>query len=260
MKLKIVENIASHPFIKLVMEDMKPQIANLFLEINKKAEKWDWTSKTKLILGDADWYRYDVSTKQLAIISILERIVYSHAFLQKFPSPRSYEQKYEITQYIWIEYHFFQYMVNVVSLFDCLLILTNSVFCIGLKDSACKPDTIIKNHWILKVGFDHYLVEFEKLTNRYKEYRNIHLHRGKGKNVAQILNSDNLSFLGMLSFLQLHSDQFISNNIIDAGYKVEVMDVIARIESESSIIETQISDIFTFLNKIYLEKRPPIFK
>ena len=258
MKLKIVERLAKHPFTKTTMEDMKPQIDELYSEIVKKAEDWDWISKTESKMGDADWYRYDVFTKQTALISVLDRIVYADAFLENFPAPRTFEKKYEITQYIWIEYHFFHYMVNIVSLFDCLLILTNAVFRIGLKERACKPDTIIKNHWVWQVGFDKYLKEFELITNRYKEIRNIHLHRGKGKNIAQVLNSDTLSFLGMVSFLQLHSEELFTKNIIDAGYKEEVVEIRNRIEEDCKEVEEQLSEIFSILLKIYIEKRPTI--
>lgn len=258
MKLKIVENIAIHQFITLVMEDMKPRLELITTTMIEKAEKWDWTSKTITNMPDADWYRYDVFTKQTALISVLDRIVYSHAFLQRFPSPRLYERKFEITQYIWIEYHFFQYMVNTVSLFDCLLILTNSVFRIGLKDRACKPETIIKNHWVWEVGFDTYLKKFDDLTKKYKEIRNVHLHRGKGKNVAQILNNDNLAFLGMVSFLQLHSDEYFPKDLIAEGYKVEVNDLVANVDSEVREIETQLIEILSFLEKVYLNKRPTL--
>ena len=258
MKLKIVEHLAKHPFIKAAMDDIKPQLDKIYPEVLKRAEDGDWISKSESKMGDADWYRYDVFSKQTALISVLDRIVYAHAFLEKFPSPRTFEKEYEITQYIWIEYHFFHYMVNVVSLFDCLLILTNAVFRIGLKERACKPDTILKNHWVWQVGFDKYLKKFESITNKYKETRNIHLHRGKGKNIAQVLNSDNLSFLGMVSFLQLHKDEFLPKDIIDAGYKEEVVEISNRIEADCHEIEDQLSEIFSFLIKIYLNKRPEI--
>ena len=257
MKLKIVEELAKHPFIKLGMEDIKPQIEKIYPETEKKSKDWDWLSKVESTLEDPEWYRYEVFKKQTALISVLDRMVNAHAFIQKFPSQKTYKKKFEITQYTWLECHFFYYMLSVVSLFDCLLILTNTVFRIGLKDRNCKRDTVINNYWVCQIKFDSLLKDFEKISNRYKEIRNLHLHRGKGKNIAEVLKSDNLSFLGTVGFLQLYSDGIFPEEIINEGYKVEVLALLNLIESECDEIQIQLSKIYTVLKSEYLKRRPP---
>ena len=257
MKLKIAENIAKHSFTKIGMEDTIPELKKIYPEIEKRSKDWDWLSKVESKLEDPEWYRYEVFKKQSALTSVLDRIVCAHAFIQKFPSQKTYEKKFSITQYNWLEYHFFSYMLNVVSLFDCLLILTNTVFRIGLKDSDCKRSTIINNYWITQSKFDTLLKDFEKISNRYKEIRDLHLHRGKGKNIAEVIKSDTLSFLKTVSLLQLYDKETFPKKIIEKGYKIETLELLKHIENECKEIQVQIFKIYTFLVSIYLKKRPP---
>lgn len=255
MRLKLVNNLVRHPFIKLSLKDVNPLIMKDYPEIAKRSLEWDWLSKIGLELDDADWYRYEVFMKQTAIFSVLDKVEYAYAFIQNFPSPRTYEKKFEITQYIWFEYHFQCFVFSIVSLFDCLLILTNSVFRIGLKDSHCKRNPIIDNYWIKQTGFDSLLKDFEKIATRYTDIRNLHLHRGKGKSVAEVINSDTLAFLRTVSFLQLHDEHVFPKKTIELGFKVEINEVLNLIETESAEIETNLEKIFSALEKQYLIRR-----
>ena len=255
MKLKLVDELIKHPFYNRSFDDIKPRLNEIFLHIEKKAKKWDWLSKVDSKLEDSEWYRYDVFNKLTAVFSVLDRIVYAHSFLQKFPSQKNYEKNYEITQYIWIEYHFYIYMLSVVSLFDCILILTNAVFRIGLLDRACKRDAIINNYWLTQIGFDSLLKNFEKFSGKYKENRDIYLHRGKGKTVPEILNSHNLAFLKMVSFLELHSDTNFPKDIIALGFKKEIDDLLELIEKETFDIQEKLYKILTALDEQYIKRR-----
>jgi len=257
-KIKLVEELAKHPFVKQLMDDINPIIDEKFREILDRAKNGDLRSKVGSEMEDSKWYRYEIFQKLSGLFSVLDRIVHAHSFLQVFPMPRTYAKRCEITQDIWIDYHFLYYMFSVVSLFDCILILTNAVFRIGLKDQDCKRNAIIKNYWVRKIGFDLTLKEFESISRRYKETRDLHLHRGKGKNIADFTQNDNLTFLNITSFLQLYGDKILPQNSIDLGYEIEVSDIIQLIETEVTEINNVIDKIFSVLHIRYNEQRKPL--
>jgi len=257
-KSRLVEELAKHPFMKQLRDDYYPIIDEKFPESLKCAKNEDLRSKVRSKMEDSKWYRYEVFQKLSGLFSVLDRIVHAHSFLQVFPMPRTYEKRCEITQDIWINYHFLYYIFSVVSLFDCILILTNAVFRIGLRDRDCKRNAIIKNYWVRRIEFDLTLKKFEPISDKYKGIRNMQLHRGKGKNVADIAKSDTLALLNRASFLQLHGDKIFPQNIIDLRYKGEVNDIIKLIDTEVKEINDLINKIFSNLHIQYIKQRKPL--
>jgi len=255
MKLDIVEELAKHSFIGKVMDDIYPLLFEPVPENARLINKDETLEKAKKILSPTDWYSYDVFRKQGALTLAFTRMIQAHAFLQRFPSPKTYERSFAITNMDWLEYHFLMYMVSVVTTSDCVLILTNSVFRLGLKDGNCNQSSIVENMRVIESKLSPDLKHYLKITGKYRDIRNVHLHRASGKSVADILESQELKFIGTLSFLDLHTTLELPQTVIKDGYQVATDKLIEIIESDSSKLVDQLMKIFGILEMIYLEKK-----
>ena len=255
MKLDTVEELAKHSFIGKVMDDIYPLVMESLPENARQIKKDETLEEAKKILSPTDWYSYDVFKKQGALTFAFTRMIQAHAFLQRFPSPRTYESTFEITNMDWLEYHFLMYMVSVVTTSDCVLILTNSVFRLGLKDGNCNQSTIIENMRVVESKLSPDLKHYLKIAGKYRDIRNVHLHRASGKSVADILESKELKFIGTLSFLDLHTALELPKVVIKDGYQVAIDKLIKIIEADCSELFDQLIKIFGVLEMIYIEKK-----
>lgn len=86
MKLKIVEDVAKHLFAKLLMEDMNEKLEEVYPESIENFKSKSQLTKYISKLNDPEWYRLDVFIKVSALTTVLDKTVYAHAFIQKFPS------------------------------------------------------------------------------------------------------------------------------------------------------------------------------
>jgi len=239
---------------------MQKVTANLqpLLEVagSKLKELWKqgkWRNKGSSKFWEHEWYDYDVFRKLYAVTSAIERLEQSQVFIRTFPKPRGYE-KLRINQYTWIEYHYSNYIITLVGLFDIALILTNSVFRLGNRERDCKADLITLNSWVAKTPVQEALKILDGLIKPHREGRNLHIHRGELPDIATAMEEDDMDLLKAISAVQMFGKPLIDRKFLDSGYKEHVGKICETLKEGRNKIDAAVWKFFDSLLPIYEEK------
>ena len=249
----VEKELASHPLIKEVMDNLRPLLKRNARKLMDLAEKGIVRSKEKDELFEYEWYDTEVFTHLSAIVFGIDRLKYSQNFIRTFPRLRSYEKE-GIDQADWIEYHYSYYVITLVSLYDIALILTNAVFRLGNHERDCKPDLIKKNTWVRDTPVKQALDELDILVRRHREGRNLHVHRGQVQNIALVMESEDLDRLKLISSVHMYSEPIVDKEIVDLAYKGHVEEISSRLQEEKKQTQDAIWTLFDVLLPVYQEK------
>jgi hypothetical protein len=187
INVKPRKQLASHPFAQKVFKNLQPLVETAGSKLTDLWKKGKWRNKGTSNFWEYEYYDYDVFTKLSSVTSATERLEQSQIFIRTFPKPRSYE-KLRINQYTWIEYHYSNYIITLVGLFDIALTLTNSVFRLGNRERDCKADLISMNSWVVKTPVKQAIKDLDDLIKPHRESRNLHVHRGTLPDIATAMS------------------------------------------------------------------------
>lgn len=243
----MIIQLPSHPLLTEIFNNNKPYLDYATAELLKRVEETGEIRNPKNVsLDDKQYFHISVFHKVSAIISGVDRLDYAKKYIERFPSPRTYERK-GITQYMWIEYHYSFFVITVDSLFDMALILINEIFQLGNSERNCTPNIIKKNSWIKKSAIASSLGKLEKVTSSYRPIRNLYVHRGEVPDILSITESDTLDLLKLYSSVRLHSDPIIDVSILDSVFNYESKKICSELENEIEKVCEIIWDLFTNL-------------
>lgn len=219
--MKKQDKLSNHPFMTFNTEYIIPIIEKTVPKtLEQIQETGEIRNKNNEYLENSDYYHYLVFQKASAIISGVERIENSLIFIRNFPNPRSYERK-GIHQYMWIEYHFSFFVLNINSLLDMALILTNTVYQLDIKEKDCNLRHILRDSQVKNTCIEIALRELNIIVSKYKETRNLFVHRGEIPILRSITESEMLDLLKVYSTVLRNSKPIVSVETIDSVYKNE---------------------------------------
>lgn len=238
------DNLWKHALLNLPADKLKPVIDESIKILRELAKEGKFRSEMKRPIPEPFWYEYEVFILAITLVEALERLEEVCEFLQEFPCPETYEKR-RITQDKWIEYHYANYISNVVGLYDLALILTNSVFGLGIPDRECKDSTILRNRWVTGTPVKVALDALNARVRSYREPRNLHLHRGQLPVLGQI------DELKVFSFLQRAGKPLEDPKLINSAYASVVKGIVTELRQEIGHIQSEILSLFDTLLKIY---------
>lgn len=248
------DSLWKHALLNLPANKLKPVIDESIQILRELAKEGKFRSEVKRPIPEPFSYEYEVFTLAITLVEVLERLGEVCEFLQEFPCPEKYEKR-RITQDKWIEYHYANYISNVVGLYDLALILTNSVFRLGIPDRECRDSTILRNRWITGTSVNVALDALNSRARSYREPRNLHLHRGQLPVLGQI------DELKMFSFCQRAGRPLEDPKLINLAYASVVEGIVKELRQEIGHIQSEIMSLFDALLRIYerrtlLENQP----
>jgi len=249
------EYLSSHPLMKQNFGYIKPVLDKLSPKLSKYAHE---TGKIHLnenstSLDFAESYHVAVFQKASAFITALERLEHSLKYIHKFPSPRTYE-KQGITQYSWLEYHYSYFVVTYQSLSDIGLILTNTVFDLGIPEKDCTPQNIKNNAFIKDTPVKPSLKALEKAISSYKSKRHLFVHRGELPDIRSVTESDILDMLKVFSMVHQHSEPIVPLDLIDDLYRKESIRITSALNEDITKARKAITHLFDSLLPTYTKK------
>jgi len=210
-------------------------------------------NKGKTVLENSEYYHVAVFRKATALIGALERLEHSLTYIQEFPRPRTYEKK-GLHQFSWLEYHYSYFVVTYDSLFDITLILTNTVFQLGIPEKDCKAHIIKENEWVKHTSVKTALIGLEKITSAYSKLRNPLVHRGEIPDVKSITESDTIDLLKVYSTVHQHSEPIVPLDLIDNVFKHESKKIMAELDGDVVKAQKAIAQLFDSLLPIYIAR------
>lgn len=251
--------LRAHPFIGETLKQVAPIFAIQAEYIKQYEEKHNtWPSKgdhQKIMeFVDSDvYYHYHVFMKLGNLLQTVDLLETSLKFVKHFPHPRTYE-KQKITQYNWLVYHYCFFTITYVSILDIALILTNSVFRLGMSEKDCKPDIIMKNDWIANSKTKTALKALQDLVSRHREPRNLSVHRGRSPNIANIINSEYLDLLRFYSIDLENSKKLIDAEAVDFLFQRDANKIHDKLHKDFVLLEEVLQKIFDSYVPVYKRK------
>jgi len=220
--------MASHQLVKQLMDDLKP----VFERINPNYKKQkSLLSKSPVDVSPSEYYTWNVFSKASAIHDAARRMEHAIQFVGTFPNATGYEKK-GITRDKWIEYHFSYFKVNLASIQDLCLLLTNTIFRLGMPERLCSLDSITKNEWVAETDTPKTLRALDKIIEEHRTIRNLHVHRGQVPNISEVLGDDLFSHLSVISFVESINSIGFDRAALKQGYRAATKDLKARIQDD----------------------------
>lgn len=156
---------------------------NQFLEevledIRKIVSKVENISERKK-LSNKENYIIDTFVYTSKFADRLRTLDYCIAFLNSYPKTKLWEKYFNRSEYI--RYHFNNYYININSLFDRALLLTNFIYQLGIKDTHVRYDLIKTNFHLSHTNTKKQISNFYSLLEKtnLKGVRNLITHRGE---------------------------------------------------------------------------------
>lgn len=123
-------------------------------------------------------YYHNVNHFLSRFIGTIERIEQVPIFIRRFPNSKFFVEN-NISFYKWVNYHYSNYLVMSVSLYDISLLLTNEVFMLGIEPRRCNEERVANNKLVKETEVKSSLDKIKKAVEEYKDERNLYAHRGE---------------------------------------------------------------------------------
>lgn len=104
-----------------------------------------------------------------------------------------------LTHQDWLHYHYSMFVTGFVSTYDIALLLTNSVFQLGIPEERCRADSVRENTHVKNTSVYEVLRSLEKVVNRHTQSRHSYVHSGIQPELNEVVS---------LNFLHLQSRSY----------------------------------------------------
>jgi len=235
------EEIASHPLVKQLLDDLK----DVFGRIDLKSRK-SLRAKQPVDVSPSEHYTWQAFGKASVIHDTARRLEHAKEFVSVFPSPKGFERK-GITRDKWVEYHLSYFVVTLASIPDLCLLLTNTIFKLGMPERLCTLESVTKNDWVAETEVPKTLRGLDKVVEEHRTLRNLHVHKGKVPEVSELLGDDLFSYLSLITFAENVSSIGFDPHILKQGYRTATNDLRLRMESDLSSV---LDGVMAVLNEL----------
>ncbi len=245
---KYSEQILNHPFAKECFDDIVHLAKTSDTPRNFSEFSQSFHSGK---LSGPDQYFYPVFSYIVRIRDCFERLDHIRIFISHPIILKKYREG-GINQTNYIQYHYSNWAVTFVGIFDITLHLTNNVFRLGIPEKRCHPQLIIQNSWVRSRGIDKILQNLNSRVEPFREPRNLFIHRG----ISQM--DDLLTTLGAYDLLNergmVENDtmlKIINHSKVKLAYREKISEILNKlIKQEEAVFNTSM-ELLTSLHPVY---------
>lgn len=237
--------ISNHPLVELLSKNTissDEKFKETFLENYKKG---DIESGVNFSMDKEEEFHWDVSIEVNKLVASFRRIKNVQDFLS-IPSEDIPDPDEKISRLVWLTYHYSSFIWTAVMLADLSLLLTNIVFDLGILPKHCRMRLILDHKFVSDKAKDS-LNDLDKEVNKYRETRNLLLHRGDPPDM------DGTSELVVLEALE-NTQPDIFQSRTEEHYQKVRDSLLEDISKKSDILENLVSKLFDALKPSYEEK------
>jgi hypothetical protein len=201
-------------------------------------------------LSELEQYLISVFRWTARLADSFRRLEHVRAYLAHFRILKQYNET-GIKRMDYIKYHYSNHAVILLGIFDLALILTNSVFRLGIPERQCRPEIVIENSWVRRRGIDKSLRELNSAVEHLREPRNVFIHRGYPR------DTEDLSCLtGVEIFLKAdNSSTIMSPSRVRPAYervfKQERLRILDELDKQEEPVFNISMELLTGLHPVY---------
>lgn len=260
MNDKSANKLLSHPLTISVMEHFSPLLKPLEEKFIQEAEQSKETSmksrkpqkdQSKLTLNLEQAYHAEVFQYVSNLIHAVERLDEIAIYLGQFPNSNTF-YKQGITQDKWIHYHYANYTVTIVGIYDTILLLVNAIFMIGLNPRHCKDETVTNNLRVQLTPVAGFINKLNNIVQERRNQRHLYVHRGQLPDLGILETLESYRFIKEANEeLGKQIEPIVHPVIVRDLYRLERRNLVKTARSDTTRITTAVVDIFNSLQPYY---------
>ena len=234
--------LSSHPIVDL-LENNTISPSKKFREgFLKNIQNGDFESSVRLSLNKEEDYHWNVSIEINKLVASFRRIQIIIDFLS-IPLEDIPSTDEKLSGLIWLTYHYSSFIWTIVSVVDITLILTSVIFNLGIPPKHCRIGLIL-DHEFVSEKVKKALKNLNTEVNRYRESRNLILHRGDSPDME---GASKLAVLEALT--DMKPDVFQSET--ESHYQNVCESLSTDINKKGEVLENLVSELFDALKPSY---------
>jgi Cthe_2314-like HEPN len=132
-------------------------------------------------------YQVRVSREIGQIKQVVHNLKISLYLLRRYPQGE-FEHTNTLPHQDWLYYHYAAFITGFVTAYDISLLLTNSIFQLGIPEERCHNEVIRENSHVKITPVYGSLRGLEKIVNRYRLPRHKFIHRGIRPDLEEVFS------------------------------------------------------------------------
>lgn len=247
--------LLEHPFVFSVLENEKipsEPLTEKAMQAYKSGQEPQYAFTPEMA------YHHNVNHYLISLIRTVERIEQVPIFLRRFPNSKYFAEN-NITLHKWVNYHYTNFLIMSVSLYDIALLLTNEVFVLGIEARFCNEKSVAKHKLVKGTSVKISLDNLARAIDAYRDPRHFFVHRGYAPSMGFMDKLDDYDFLqkaekelGIEKAAGDNSLSLLSNPIVLRDlYKIERRKLIGEIEQKTIILIELLFELFSSQKSIY---------
>jgi hypothetical protein len=250
-----VHRLLEHSFVFSVL-GKKQKVSEVLSKQAKEA--YELGQEPKYSFTPEMAYHHNVNHYLTNLLGTVERIAQVPIFLKRFPNSKFFAEN-NITLHKWVNYHYTNFLIMSVSLYDISLLLTNEIFVLGIEPRKCNEKTVAKHEFVKKTSVKISLDNLAQAIDEYRTPRHQFVHRGYVPSMGFMDRLDSFDFLQKAEKelgIKLPDNNdgigLLSNPIIVRDlYKIERGKLIKEIEQKTDFLVEVLFELFNSQQTIY---------
>jgi hypothetical protein len=244
-------DLFQHPFLTATSERALPTLLAAWQHVRRnadherKAQRENWAR-----LNPADRYATTVLRRTQGLYDTLRVLEDARRLIGVFPTQLG-KGSSAISRDRWVDYHYGYFTVALASLPDIGIVLTSTVYRLGLAYKHCTADVVTSHARIKGTSIAQSLRELSKSVQEVKERRNRHVHRGEHADVESLSPSSFLRDLKALTFLRNVNPALVDAAFIAEGWRYARNEIAPRLEKEEENVKEVLALLLNNLLPVY---------
>ena len=240
-------SLPAHRFVAEVTDRSKDRLLaatehvrkNLGREAEAQAENRDRMSVS-------DRYENRVLQRTFGLLNTVRALEDAQRMIRVFPAQVG-RGRDAVSRDRWVDYHYGYFTVSLASIPDVAVLLTATVFQLGIAPKHCTANIVVSSESIKGTPVVTALRALGRSVQEVKERRNRHVHRGEHAEVDGLSSDTLLRDLKTMTFLQSIRPTLVDRNLMRDAWREAVKEFTPRLEEESKQVGEAISVVLDAL-------------
>jgi hypothetical protein len=254
--------ILSHPLVIEVMQNASPLHSMISAKINDSGKSREGIQKqahqalSEMRSSDHSLYiefayHDGVFHYTSNLIHAIERLEMTPIFLKRFPRTATFD-KNNITIHRWIQYHYSNYLVTMISIYDTALLMVNAIFGLGIDPRKCNDRTVAHHERVKKSRVKNALDGLGIIMQPYRDPRNFFVHRNIIPGLAILDDLERMRSIEEAGKeLNLEAEPVMHPRVVKLLYNSQRQLLIQEVVQEGTKVADSVYGLFDELQPVY---------
>jgi hypothetical protein len=188
--MKKKRTVKSHPLIQTLHRTVFPELYQSLRQILEKANPSQTSrsrSQNARSVQKVNPYHVLVSKQAGHLSGLVENLRLSLFLIRRYPHDEFGGGK-TLPHMKWINYHYSSFITGFVGIYDAALVLTNTVFQLGIPETRCRNDVVKENLHVRNTKVYAALRKLDNIIATHGPSRHAYVHRGEPPGVDEVIS------------------------------------------------------------------------